>query len=218
MPEPPIRPQFATRPTWPPSRTHLSTNSRPRAESRRVPRPVAPFRDRISGRQPARFANREPRPPRACPQLRAIPRLTTRPRRIAPPGPRVNHGAACRSRLRTLAPRLGRCANLALSATVQQAFRLPADRNRQAPLPLVPASTRPGRPLPGPDSHLLEQRTFARRTWTSTPHPVTRFTLSPGTRSMRRFRGSIPARSGSWSTTISMSFRPECRRRRSRTR
>src|SRR5262249_18503533 len=30
-------------------------------------------------------------------------------------------------------------------------------------------ATRPGRPLPGQDSHLLEQRTFARRTWTRTP-------------------------------------------------
>ncbi len=29
-------------------------------------------------------------------------------------------------------------------------------------------ATRPGRPLPGQDSHLLEQRTFARRTWTTT--------------------------------------------------
>jgi len=30
-------------------------------------------------------------------------------------------------------------------------------------------ATRPGRPLPGQDFHLLEQRTFARRTWTPTP-------------------------------------------------
>ncbi len=30
-------------------------------------------------------------------------------------------------------------------------------------------ATRSGRPLPGQDSHLLEQLTFARRTWTSTP-------------------------------------------------
>ena len=29
-------------------------------------------------------------------------------------------------------------------------------------------ATRPGRPLPGQDSHLLEQRTFARHTWSVT--------------------------------------------------
>jgi hypothetical protein len=31
---------------------------------------------------------------------------------------------------------------------------------------------RPGRPLPGQDSHLLDQRTFARHTWTNTPGPT----------------------------------------------
>jgi len=43
-------------------------------------------------------------------------------------------------------------------------------------------ATRPGRPLPGRDSHPLERRTFARHTWTSTP----------STRRSRPWPGSIP--------------------------
>jgi len=41
--------------------------------------------------------------------------------------------------------------------------------------------SRPGRPLPGQDFHLLEQRTFARRTWTSTPATRLHGPSTPGT-------------------------------------
>ena len=40
-------------------------------------------------------------------------------------------------------------------------------------------AARPGRPLPGQDLHLLEQRAFARHTWTTTPLQQTTAKNSP---------------------------------------
>jgi len=41
--------------------------------------------------------------------------------------------------------------------------------NRFVASTIAGIATRPGRPLPGQDSHLLDQRTFSRRTWTTSP-------------------------------------------------
>jgi len=60
-------------------------------------------------------------------------------------------------------------------------------------------ATRPGRPLPGRDFHPLEQRTFSRHTWTTTPPPY------PGTcrnRVVSRHKDSVDAYTGPVHTSI----------------
>src|SRR5436309_13386797 len=76
-----------------------------------------------------------------------------------------------------------------------RSWPLKVRRDRFAASATAGIATRPGRPLPGQDSHLLDQRTFySRRTWTSTlsiKHFTIRSLLAPSSRLDSRFRCSV---------------------------